>query len=55
MQRAVALLLLGALCGAMASQGQSSSTAMLLDGLSWGISNGNGSISLRSSLVRPER
>ncbi|KAI8473554.1 MAG: hypothetical protein J3K34DRAFT_499330 [Monoraphidium minutum] len=50
MRRAAALLLLVALCGIVSTYAAAGSTVMDLDGLTWGVTNGNGSISLRSKL-----
>jgi hypothetical protein len=46
-----ALALVVALCSVVRSLG-AASTVLPLDGLSWGIANRNGSINLRSKLVR---
>lgn len=52
MRRAAALLLVGILSCAVSTYGLSSSTTVVpLDGLSWGVSNANGSISLKTTLV----
>jgi hypothetical protein len=53
MRRAAALALVGALCLAGAGLTLAASNVLSLDSLTWGVTNANGTIGLKTKLVRP--